>query len=74
MSLQKLRDTYVAAAFTITNQSSAAISDDINLDVRAMTPLVRVSNRALKTASGPSFPTGEFNVAPGGTASGWVML
>ncbi len=72
---QNAGDIYVAAAFTITNQSSAAISDDINLDARIYDSAGQGFEPDFEeTASGPSFPSGEINVAPGGTASGWVMF
>lgn len=72
---QSSGDTFVAVAFTITNQSSAAISDDINLDVRIYDSAGQGFQPDFEdAASGPSFPSGEFNVAPGGTASGWVMF
>ena len=73
--LQNPGDTLVAAAFTVTNQSTDPLSDDINLDAKIYNSAGQgFEPNFEQTASGPSFPSGEIDVAPGGTASGWVMF
>lgn len=72
---QNSGDIFVAAAFTITNESSSTVTDDIYNCVRIYDAAGQgFQSDFEQTASGPSFPGGEFTVAPGGTASGWVML
>ena len=65
----------MAAAFTITNQSAATVTDDIYNCVKIYNSAGQGYQADFEqTAAGPSSPSGQFNVAPGGTASGWVMF
>ena len=67
-------DRFVAAAFTIKSTGTTVVSDDIYNDAK----LYDSSGQGFEgnfeaPTNGPTFPSGEIDAAPGGTASGWVM-
>ena len=65
----------MAVAFTITSTGTQAVSDDIYGDTKIYDSAGQGFGPAFEdTSSGPSFPSGSVDVAPGGTASGWVMF
>lgn len=71
----KTGDVFVAVEFTLVDSGSTTFTTDIYDDVK----LYDTSGQGFTgnfdtTTSGPSFPSGEVNLAPGGTASGWVMF
>jgi hypothetical protein len=68
-------DKFVAVAFTFKNTGTSAVTDDIYNDTKIYDSAGQGFGGSFEdTASGPGFPTGEINMAPGGTASGWVMF
>jgi hypothetical protein len=68
-------DRYVAILFNIKSIGTAAVSDDIYNDTKLYDSAGQgFSGDFEAPANGPTFPTGEINVAPGGTASGWEMF
>jgi hypothetical protein len=72
---QNAGDIFVAVAFTIKSTGTLPISDDIYLDTKIYDSAGQGFSSAFEdTSSGPSFPSGNIDVAPGGTASGWVMF
>jgi hypothetical protein len=72
---QNAGDIFVAVAFTLTDTGTANVSDDIYSDTKIFDSAGQGYEGDFEdTASGPSFPSGEIDIAPGGTASGWVMF
>jgi hypothetical protein len=72
---QNAGDKFVAVAFTVKSTGNTAVSDDIYNDTKLYDSTGQgFEGNFEDTASGPGFPSGEINVAPGGTASGWVMF
>ena len=62
-------------AFTFKSTGTSTISDDIYNDTKIYDSAGQGFDGSFEdTASGPGFPTGEINVAPGGTATGWEMF
>jgi hypothetical protein len=68
-------DVFVAVEFTLNDTGTANVSDDIYNDAKVYDTAGQGFEGDFEdTSSGPSFPSGEIDIAPGGTASGWVMF
>jgi hypothetical protein len=66
---------FVALEFTVVNQGSTAINQSFDDNVTVYDANGQgFSGFSGEAAAGPSFPNGLVDVAPNGTASGWVLI
>jgi hypothetical protein len=67
---------FVALEFTVKDLDTSAISDAIDNDVKAYTSAGEgfEADPGEATTEGPTFPSGRIDVAPNGTATGWILI